>query len=189
MVISSDNHLKLIPFSQSAQSAANQQQILFQVVGGRPNGRQGQRRRCKPICHVNEATLGSPEVDAGYPKKNLQCELSHTHSRRQTSSLRRLGACQGVSDVEDDHADNRTVGAERAEGGARPAVAGDPPAAGAGRAALGRASLAEAVPAEARGVLLSLADLCWCADGRPIDRRNFERHASGARVSGTGRDD
>src|SRR5215472_2576496 len=127
--------------------------------------------------------MGLPEKNFSNVRYFTLCSCLHT------SFLRRPGARQGAVDVEDDHADNRTVGAERAEGGARPAVAGDTPAAGAGQAALGRASLAEAVPAEARGVLLSLADLCWCADGRRIDRGNFERHASRARVSGAGKDD
>lgn len=93
----------------------------------------------------------------------------------------------GVCDVEVDNARNRTVGRERAEGGARPAVAGGTPALGAGRAALGRASLAEAVSAEADAVLSSLADLPQRADRRPIGRSYSGWHTYGAMVAGAER--
>jgi len=58
--------------------------------------------------------------------------------------------CQGVSDVEDYHAEKRCVGAERAKSRARPTIARSTPAPGARRAALGSPFAAEAVLAKAR---------------------------------------
>jgi len=82
-----------------------------------------------------------------------------------------------VCDVEDDHAENRSVGAKRAEGRGRPAVSGRTPAARTCRAALAGAPPAETILAEALSALSSFANSRRRANRRPIDDRGSRQGA------------
>src|SRR5947209_19016285 len=88
---------------------------------------------------------------------------------------RALGWRQGAFDVEDDHAEDRSVGAERDKGRTRPAVTRCAPAAGIRRAALGGASAAETVLAAARITYSRLTNLCRRTNQRPTRRIGFGR--------------
>src|SRR5436190_10710535 len=80
-----------------------------------------------------------------------------------------LGSGQRVCDVEEYHAENRSVGPERDPGRARPAIARRTPALGVCRAAPGRPLPAAAVAAAALPAASRLATLFRPANRRPID--------------------
>jgi hypothetical protein len=74
-----------------------------------------------------------------------------------------FGWTRRLRDMEKHHAKDRSVGSERHEGRARPAVARSTSAAGARRACPRRATDVEAVAATARAAPPGVANLCECA--------------------------
>src|SRR5689334_21476729 len=89
-------------------------------------------------------------------------------SRRPRHLSGALGFDQCVCDVEEYHAENRSVGAEREAGRARPAVARRTPAAGICGAAPGGSPPAAAVAAAALPAASRIANLFRRADGEPV---------------------